>query len=364
LVTAITSLDRRRGWARIRAAVACIAGVSVFGSSAAAVVMIAFAAAARLWSWVEHESIVDAPVWTWAPGGAGALGALAIIVSFIGAFWHFWRGASRQVLDEVQARPLDHRSATTLVNVVEALSIGIGRPMPVLYVTDDEVPNALSLKSGGKRTLIVTGGCSSLTRDELEALCAHELGHLWARDAQWVTSGMVALARARRFGSLVLGLGGALFLLVAGVAQYGDTILWSTGLIALALLALGWMSKTTLRTLEFSVRRHADEIADVAAVRLAKNPQSLGSLCVRLAANPDRVSPAGWRSELMWFEAVEAVEPADPRNPESAAQHALAIAASNVRSNHELLDRASKAYAEARVPLPPKLSAALTNARQ
>ena len=166
---------------------------------------------------------------------------------------------------------------------------------------------------------------------------------------------MVALARARRFGSLVLGLGGALFVVVAAIAKYGDIVLWSTGLIALALVVLGWLAKSTLRRLELGVRRNADEIADVLAVRLARNPASLGSLCVRLAANPDRVAPVGWRSELLWFESVETTD--EPVGGD-AALRAQQVAAANARSHQELIDRAVKAYAEARVPLPPEVQAA------
>ena len=336
------TLDRRRGWARIRAALACLVGVLVFALSAAALVMIVVAACARAWSWFTDRSIADAPVWAWAPGGAGALGALAVVVSFVGAFWYFWRGASAQVLHEIHAERLDPRTLPQVANVAEALSIGIGRRPPILFVTNDPAPNALSLRSRRHRILCVTTGCATLPRDELEAMCAHEIGHLWAADAHWVTSGMVAIARARRFGGAIVGIGTLLFVLVIGVAHYADIILWSAGVVAGLLIALGAVAQGTLRRLEMSVRCHADEIADVVAVNLAKSPQSLGALCARLAANPDRVAPVGWRSELMWFEAVETHGSGD-------------VAAANLRSHRELANRAVEAYAEARVPLPPEL---------
>ncbi len=352
---AVGSLDRRRGWARIRALVACLVGVLIFALSAAAFVMIGFAAAARLWSWVTSSSFLDAPVWSWAPGGAGALGALAVAVSFLGAFWYFWWGASPAVLNEVDAKRLDLATAPEVANVVEALSIGIGQTAPTLYVTDDPTPNALSLRSRRSRILVITSGCSTLTRDELEALCAHELGHLWATDAHWVTSGMVALARARRFGTRILVIGTLLFGLVAGLAYYAEVYLWSAGLTGIALVVLGWVSRHSLRRLEFSVRRHADEIADVAAIRHARNPASLGSVCAKLAANPDRVSPVGWRSELMWFEAVE--------SPDAATDDTGSdVVAANRRSRQELLGRAVAAYATARVPLPTDVQARLDGA--
>ena len=337
--------------------VACLTGVAVFALSAAGLVMIVFAAAARAWSFFTDESITESPVWKWAPGGAGILGVLAVVVSFGGAFWYFWRGASRQVLAEVAAVPMDRNQYPGFFNVAEALSIGVGRPMPMMFLTDDPTPNVMSLRSNRTRSLVLTTGCATLPRDEVEAMCAHEIGHMWAHDAHWVTSGMVALARARRFGGLIVTLGSLLFVVVASIAYYGDVVLWSTGLVALLLLGLGVVSKTALRSLEVSVRRHADEIADVVAVKLAKNPQSLGSVCARLAANPGRVSPVGWRSELLWFESVE---PVDIPVGADAAQHAEVmsayapvIAQVNNRSNAELTERALKAYAEARVPLPP-----------
>lgn len=341
-MTPHVDLDRRRGWARARAAVACLAGVFVFACSAAGLAMIVVVAIARAWSFFGSRDFTDVPIWRLAPGGTEVMALLAVVVSFGGAFWYFWRGASAAVLHEVQAVPLDPVAGRMAIDIVEALSIGLGKLPPRMWVTEDPVPNAVSLRSSRGRDLCLTTGAMVLPRDELEALCAHELGHLWATDAHWVTSGMVALARARRFGGLVLGLGVGLFLVVAGVAKYTDLILWSTALVAIALGALGIVSRTVLRRLELAVRRHADEIADVAAVLLAKNPASLGQLCARLAIIEQRVSPVRWRSELLWFEAVEQIDPKD----EAAVQLAAA------RTRTELVGRAVRAYSEARVPLP------------
>ena len=338
--------------------IACLTGVTVFALSAAGLVMIVFAAAARTWSFFTDKSITDSPVWQWAPGGAGVLGALAVVVSFGGAFWYFWRGASRQVLVEVAAVPMDRDQFPGFFNVVEALSIGVGRQMPTLYITDDPVPNVMSLRSARNRFMVLTTGCATLPRDEVEAMCAHEIGHLWASDAHWVTSGMVALARARRFGGFIVTLGTLLFVMVGALAYYGEVVLWSTGLVSLLLLGLGIVSKTALRSLEVSVRRHADEIADVVAVKLAKNPSSLGAVCARLAANPGRVSPVGWRSELMWFESVEPVDAPmavdGVQNVDAQRAYEPVLAMVNARSNAELTQRSIRAFAEARVPLPPR----------
>jgi hypothetical protein len=153
---------------------------------------------------------------------------------------------------------------------------------------------------------------------------------------------------ARRFGSLILTIGIVLLVVFLGVAREAGVFLWSTGVTSIALLGLGWISRGSLRRSELGVRRNADEIADVAAIHLAKNPASLGAVCARLAANTDRVAPVGWRSELMWFEAVESAD-GDASD--------FDVTAANVRSHRELIDRAIDAYGTARVGLPPDVAA-------
>jgi heat shock protein HtpX len=321
--------------------------VGVFALTAAAFAMVVAVALARLWGWFRGDSVLDAPVWSWLPGGAGALAVLALLVSFVTVFVHFWTGATTQVLAEIRAVPLDPVRHPQIVNVVEALSLGIGRPVPHLAVVDDDAPNALSLRSTRTRVLCVTTGLTRLPRDEIEAVCAHELGHLWARDAHFVTSGMVALARARRIGTKVLFLGVLTLALVAIVAWEVGTFLWGTGIVGLLLIGLGWGSSSTLRRLEIAVRQSADEIADVLAVRLARNPASLGAVCARLAIDQTRVAATGWRSELLWFEAVETSEfEADP------TILATEMETFRIRSRSELVRRAAAAYATAGVPLP------------
>jgi len=130
-----------------------------------------------------------------------------------------------------------------------------------------------------------------------------------------------------------------LVLVLAGWRSVG--ILWSTSLFAVALMVLGVFSTSLLRRLELNMRHNADVIADVAAVKLARNPGSLAALCARLAENDGEVVSTGWRSELMWFEMVEAADLAGEKDPEA-----------KVRTRRELVDRAVAAYAEAGQDVP------------
>ena len=350
-------LVRRRGWARISAVVACLFGTAVFGLSVAGLVLLGFVAVARFWSFWGDTEFADVPIWRWAPGGAAVIAVSVVVLSLLGVFLFYWRGAGRQVLHEVRAEPADRVRHRRFINIAEGLAIGMGRPAPVVWVVPEDVPNALSVRTSRERILIVTEGCDKLPRDEIEAICAHEMGHLWADDAHWVTSGMVVLARARKLSGWITVGGVAVVMIVAGLAWESEfeLVLWSTGLMGLAAAVLGVVSHFPLRRLEVGVRRNADRIADVVAVTLAKNPESLGKVCARLGEDERRVRHVGWRSELLWFETIEGSSSAAPARHFFAASNddaadLLTLEADMLRRGaQELRERARAAYAAAGV---------------
>lgn len=352
-------LDQRRGWARIRAVVVCLTGIAVIALSTAVLALIVLGGVARFWTWLRNRSIEDAGVWEVAAETVFASAVLAVVISFGIIFRWFWVGSAAAVLTEISAIRVEADGSTLAskgrpsststqieaqrrtLNVLEELSIGLGRPMPELWVTRDATPNALSIRSSKRRIVCTTTGVEVLSRDQLEAMLAHEIGHLWAVDAHWVGSGMVALARGRRAGLVLTTTGSVVFFLLVMAAWKGPGIFWSGIVFSFLLLALGLVCTPLLRRLEMSMRRHADEIADVAAIKLARNPGSLASLCARLADEERSVMNAAWRSELMWFEMVEAEDMAGESDPEAA-----------VRTRRELVTRALGAYAAAREPVP------------
>ena len=337
------TLDGRRGWARARSVVVCLVGIGVIALSAAMLALVVLAAVARFWTWIRNRDIESAGIWGFATETAVGAGLFAVVVSFAIFFWWFWTGSVAVVLAEVKAERVTEPSGDgqrRTMNLLEELSIGLGRPVPELWVTKDQVPNALSMRSSSRRVVCTTSGVASLSRDQLEAMLAHELGHVWARDAHWVGSGMVALARGRRAGLILLTTGAVmLFMLLAGWRSFGIAI--GPSLFAIALMLLGAACTSVLRRLEMSMRRNADVIADAAAVELARNPGSLADLCARLAEIGDDVVSAGWRSELMWFEMVEAADLAGDKDPEA-----------KLRTRRELVERALAAYADAKQDIP------------
>lgn len=325
--------------------VACIIGVLTIAVAAFGLAFVAIFAIARLWTWIRRRDIDQFVLWDVAPGAAVALAMGTVLLFAAIAFRWFWLGSIDRLLAGIEATPLDpsKEGPRRVANLVEELSVGLGQLPCEIWVTDDATPNALSLRSRDRRVVCVTTAVFELTRAEQEAMLAHELAHVWADDAHWVTAALVSLATARRAGTEMWALGALLVFVSGYVLVKGWTLMWGTLAVGVGLFVLGVFAHLVLRPLELGVRRQSDEIADVAAVQLCRNPESLGALCLELAEHEGRVGPNPTAAQYLWFEAVEQVS--DENDP------AVWVVQ---RTRAEMYDRAERAYTEARVPMPDK----------
>lgn len=78
------------------------------------------------------------------------------------------------------AKEIEKRDNPRLYRIVENLSITTGMPMPKVYVIDDPAPNAFATGRDPKHAIVAaTTGIMELMDDrELEAVMAHEIGHV------------------------------------------------------------------------------------------------------------------------------------------------------------------------------------------
>src|SRR5207302_4259570 len=77
-----------------------------------------------------------------------------------------------------------------LVNVVEEMAIAAGVPRPRIWIVDDPDPNAFATGTDPLHSHVaVTQGLLDLcTRDELQGVIAHELGHVKNLDVRLMTT--------------------------------------------------------------------------------------------------------------------------------------------------------------------------------
>ncbi len=123
----------------------------------------------------------------------GASGAL-MGVAFAGVIWFFltmvaFAEGKNILLAFSGAREVAHEDAPQLYNIVEEMKIAAALPsLPKVYIVESKAPNAFAVGSPGNCAVAVTSGLlSMLSRDELQAVVAHEIGHIRNEDTKFLT---------------------------------------------------------------------------------------------------------------------------------------------------------------------------------
>jgi heat shock protein HtpX len=214
----------------------------------------------------------------------GSLAALGI--GSVSALTSYYSG-DRAVLLSTGAMPLDRALSTAgspddtykirqLDNVVEEMSIAAGLPKPRVYVIPDSDPNAFATgRDPEHASIAVTRGLlDKVTRDELQGVVAHELGHVRNLDirlmtviaamvgtiallSDWSSRGMSAGSRRRRDNDKDSGAAGLMFLAI-----------WVVAIVLAPLIA---------QALAMLVSRRREFLADATGAELTRNPLALAS---------------------------------------------------------------------------------------
>jgi len=159
------------------------------------------------------------------------------------------------------------------LNVVEEMAIASGVPVPHAYVMDREDGiNAFAAGYGIDDAVVcVTKGCLQLlTREELQAVVAHEFSHILNGDMTLNIRLMGWL-----YGILLIGLIGEGIMrsvrVRGGKRGGGGNIV----LLGLALFAIGYIGLFFGKVIKSAVSRQREYLADASAVQFTRNPHAL-----------------------------------------------------------------------------------------
>ena len=120
------------------------------------------------------------------------LGILLTIVA-IGTAWYSYKTGPEKVLWATGAQELtvpQTDAERQLVNVVEEMAISAGVPRPRIWIVPDDDPNAFATGHDPRDSHIaVTNGLLRIcSRDELQGVIGHELGHVKNLDVRLMTT--------------------------------------------------------------------------------------------------------------------------------------------------------------------------------
>ncbi len=228
------------------------------------------------------------------PGGGAAIMPFAVGFSALSSAGSYFAG-DKVVLGLSQARELRAGEETGLRNIVEALAIGSGLPLPKLYLIDDSAPNAFATGRDPKHASIaVTRGLlDKLDRTELEAVLAHEMSHIANRDI--------------RVMLLVIVLVGTVALLADWLMR---SMWWGGrrgrdrdrgGAVALIAIALALVTPVIAMLIQLAVSRQREYLADASAALLTRYPPALASALRKISADREALEVANKTTASLFF---------------------------------------------------------------
>lgn len=224
----------------------------------------------------------------WQPG-IPFVGIGLSVVAF-GVVWFVRKQGAQRVLWATGAVELtDPRTESELRfrNVAEEMSIAAGVSMPKLWIVEDPDPNAFATGNDplNSHVAVTRGLLETLDRDELQAVIAHEYGHIKNLDTQLMTFlaalvGAVLLMREGMgrfiFSGGRIGRGGR-----RGKDSGGSPVV----VVLLVLWAISWiLAPIIVNLLAMWVSRKREYLADAMSAQFTRNPLSLASALEKIEA--------------------------------------------------------------------------------
>lgn len=266
--------------------------------------------------------------WLWSPSLFMWTAVPLLLIIGIGTLIEYLRlrkggaGLAKQLKARQIIEP-ENQEERVLVNVIEEMSIASGIKIPGIYLLDDkssaytaigEAMNDTGMRVPGffKRNrgadginalvagntlddaaIILTRGCiDHLTRDELQAVVAHEFSHLFNGDMK-LNLHVAALV----FGILSLAIVG--FSIIFPDEGEGGCFLVLLGLPFVILGAIGGFYS---KLIQKAVCREREFLADATAVQFTRHPQAMTGVLNKITSGSSRVHiPSASAADHLFF---------------------------------------------------------------
>ena len=223
---------------------------------------------------------------TAAPRGGIVFGAGAALLCWLLLWLVAVFQGDRIMLSVAGAQKIEKADAPQLFNVVEEMVIasGLGR-MPDIYIMPDDRPNAFAAgRKPETRVVCVTSGLLRLmTRDELQGVIAHEIGHHKNGDPALMILMGVMLGAIVLLADVFLRSN----ILFGGSRRRSRDDRDNSGglqvLLVVLAIALAILAPFLAQVLYFACSRRREYLADASAARFTRYPEGLAAALEKIA---------------------------------------------------------------------------------
>lgn len=179
-----------------------------------------------------------------------------------------------------------------LINVVQEMSIASGTPVPLVFILPNE-PGLNAFAAGytvdDAAVAVTAGGIRTWTRDELQAVIAHEFSHILNGDMRlnirligWL-HGILFLTVIGRF--IIRGAAGG------GGRSRGNSRggggAAAVVILGLLIILIGLIGSFFAKIIQAAISRQREYLADASAVQFTRNPMAMASALQKVADATD-----------------------------------------------------------------------------